>query len=155
MTKLTNCSIIACPKQRRRPPGRKYVARPTDHPTAHQTLADQPTVPPGIPPSAHLNSPNQLSPTPAGINPNSPARAASDPRETSRGSRRPGARNAGCEPQGPASGKRGRGGSSRPRLRRDEAGNGDGGARRLRRDGSRPRQASSVGVAVWRGRCER
>lgn len=65
MTKLTNCSIIACPKQRRRPPGRKYVARPTDHPTAHQTLADQPTVPPGIPPSAHLNSPNQLSPTPA------------------------------------------------------------------------------------------
>jgi hypothetical protein len=43
MTKLTNCSIIACPKQRRRPPGRKYVARPPARPPYRPPNSRRPT----------------------------------------------------------------------------------------------------------------
>lgn len=132
MTKLTNCSIIASRGGGRRSSdgglrGACTVRRTPARPHTNLSQTNQLSLPEFLPPP-HQNSPNRLQPR--GVSPNSPARVASDPRETARGSGRPGARNARREPRGPASGERGgRSGKPPPRppLRRRRRGTESGG----------------------------
>ena len=147
MTKLTNCSIIAS-RGRRSSDGGGLRGACTSH---------------ARPPTNQLSLPEFLSLRTPRLATKSTQIEFSCPdslRSARNRPRLPATRSPECSPRAAGPGERGEErvlgeGSPRPPLRlrwrrRDEAGNGVGGARRLRRDGSRQRQCG-----VWRGKCER